>query len=272
MTEKIKEEKIDNTEIIEDKNKSKTKVLTIFNQKGGVGKTTSVINIAAALGRSKKKVLIVDIDPQANATSGIGLDKNGDMDIIYDLIIDGKEDLILKTPSKNVDIIPSNGELAGVEIELAREGNWQYRLKNHLDKLKEVYDYVLIDSPPSLGILSMMALIASDGILIPVQTEYYALEGVSQLMDSINLVRENFNNKLEIFGVIMCMYDGRNKLSKQVVDDVRKFFGDKVFSTMIPRNVRLAESPGYGMDIFRYEGISKGAFAYRRLAKEILKR
>lgn len=247
------------------------KIITIFNQKGGVGKTTTTVNIAAALGLLDKNVLVVDMDPQGNATSGLGVDKNREK-IVYDLLRNDVsiQDVIEKTQAENVYVIPSNGDLAGVEIEMAREGNWQSSLKDKLDTLKEEYDYILIDSPPSLGILSILGLVASDSILIPVQCEYYALEGVGQLIETIGIVKDNFNPNLEIEGVVMSMFDGRTNLSIQVVEEIKDFFGDKVYMSMIPRNVRLAEAPSYGMDIFNYDSKSKGAEAYMDLAKEIL--
>lgn len=245
-----------------------TKVLTVFNQKGGVGKTTTVVNLSCALAKKNKKVLVVDMDPQGNSTSGLGLFEFDNM--IYDFVIEKKLNSIYRTKYENLDIIPSNGEFAGVEIELAIKGDWQFNLKEVLDQVKEAYDFILIDSPPSLGILSMMALVASDGIIIPVQCEYYALEGVSQLMDTITIVRDNFNKNLNIDGVLMCMYDARTNLSLQVVDEVKKFFVNKVYKTVIPRNVRLAEAPSFGMSIFEYDKNSKGAIAYKKLAKEVI--
>lgn len=242
-------------------------VFTVFNQKGGVGKTTTVVNLSHALAKIGKKVLIVDMDPQGNSTSGLGF---YDFDLmIYDFLMENNGKALYKTNYENVHIIPANREFSGVEIELAKGGDWQFKLKNAFEPVINDYDYVLIDSPPSLGILSMMSLIASNYIIIPVQCEYYALEGVSQLMDTINLVKDNFNPNLEIGGVLMCMFDSRTNLSLQVVEEVKNFFKGKVYKTIIPRNVRLAEAPSFGMTILQYDPLSKGAKAYLNLAKEI---
>lgn len=244
------------------------KVISVFNQKGGVGKTTTVINLSAAIAKKKKKVLVVDIDPQANASSGLGF-INTNQKNIYDLLDSGEVEII-NTSVKGLDLIASSQDLAGIELGIAQKDNWQFILKDRLNDIKDDYDFVFIDSPPSLGVLSMISLVASDSIFIPVQSEYYALEGVGQLMNTITMVRENFNPHLQIDGVVMCMYDSRTNLSTQVKDEVKKYFEDKVYTTTIPRNIRLAEAPSYGLNIFDYDNLSKGAWAYKKLAKEFL--
>ena len=248
------------------------RVITIFNQKGGVGKTTTVINLAAALGKLNKKILIIDVDPQGNATSGIGVDKNDLKLSIYDGLINGIDlkKIRQKTSAENVDIIPSNVELAGAEIELIEMNNRELVLKKLIENIENNYDYILIDCPPSLGLLSINGLSASHSVLIPIQCEYYALEGVSQLVDTIMLVKRSLNPDLEIEGVVLSMFDGRTNLSIQVVDEVKKYFKGKVYTSIIPRNVRLAEAPSYGLSVIDYDPKSKGAEAYSELAEEFL--
>ncbi len=246
-----------------------TRKIAVFNQKGGVGKTTTVINLADALANKGHRVLILDLDPQGNATSGLNVDKDRDH-MIYDFLLGDEGDFIVPI-KENLDIIPSGATLAGIEIEFARRDGWQTVLKEDMAQLED-YDYIIMDCPPSLGVLSILALTAADGILIPVQCEYYALEGLSQLMESIQLVRGGFNPDLEIEGVILTMYDGRTNLSMQVVEEVKNYFKNAVFSTVIPRNIRLAEAPSYGMSILDYDKNSRGAKAYAALADEVEKR
>ncbi len=249
------------------------KAIAIFNQKGGVGKTTTNINLAACLSLMDKKVLILDIDPQGNTTSGMGISKKGLRNTMYEILVDDKLDprkAIIHTNIKNLDIIPASVQLAGAEIELVQLEGREKRLKKALNKIKDDYDYVFIDCPPSLGLLTINSLTAVDSVLIPIQCEFYALEGVSQLMSTIELVKKNLNPDLEIQGVILSMFDGRTNLSIQVVEEVKKYFREKVYSTVIPRNVRLAEAPSFGMPITEYDPRSKGAEAYRDFAEEFL--
>lgn len=249
------------------------KAIAIFNQKGGVGKTTTNINLAACLSLMDKKVLILDIDPQGNTTSGMGISKKGLRNTMYEILVDDKLDprkAIIHTNIKNLNIIPASVQLAGAEIELVQLEGREKRLKKALNKIKDDYDYVFIDCPPSLGLLTINSLTAVDSVLIPIQCEFYALEGVSQLMSTIELVKKNLNPDLEIQGVILSMFDGRTNLSIQVVEEVKKYFREKVYSTVIPRNVRLAEAPSFGMPITEYDPRSKGAEAYRDFAEEFL--
>ena len=248
------------------------KTVAIFNQKGGVGKTTTSINLSAGLGRLGKKILLIDLDPQGNSTSGLGLEKNLIENQLYDVFSEDIdiETAIYESSAENVSLLPSNSDLAGLEVELAREGNWEELLKNKLKEAKEKYDYIFIDCPPSLGILSVAGLIASDSVIIPIQCEYYALEGVSQLFKTIELVRASHNPNLEIEGVVLSMFDGRTNLSIQVVEEVKKYFKSKVYTSIIPRNVRLAEAPSHGLSIMDYDDRSKGSEAYRDLSEEFL--
>ncbi|NLW40099.1 MAG: AAA family ATPase [Tissierellia bacterium] len=248
------------------------RTISIFNQKGGVGKTTTVINLAAALGKLGKKILIVDADPQGNATSGLGIDKNSLELSLYDGLINGVDlkKIVRKTSAENVDIIPSNVELAGAEIELIEIENRELSLKKALTAIEDEYDIVFVDCPPSLGLLSLNGLSASHSVIVPIQCEYYALEGVSQLVDTISLVKKSLNPDLEIEGVVLSMFDGRTNLSIQVVEEVKEYFKGKVYTSIIPRNVRLAEAPSYGLSVIDYDPKSKGAEAYTELAEEFL--
>jgi len=251
--------------------KREMKVISVFNQKGGVGKTTTVVNLASALGFNRKKVLVIDIDPQGNSTSGLGVE---DTDItIYDVLTHEKDinDTIQKTKSKNVDIIPANSDLCGLEIELLSVDKKEYLLQSEIGKIPANYDFILIDCPPSLGVLSINALVSSQSVLIPIQCEYYALEGVSQLMNTVNLIRKGLNPDLEVEGVLLTMYDSRNNLSEDVKIETENYFKDKLFDTVIPRNIRLAEAPSFGESIIYYDKNSKGAIAYLSLAKELIK-
>ena len=251
------------------------KAIAIFNQKGGVGKTTTNINLGACLALLDKKVLILDIDPQGNTTSGIGIKKKSLDYTVYDLLIEDNFDTkkaILHTNIKGLDIIPASVDLAGAEIELVQIEGREQRLRKAIDKVRQKYDYIFIDCPPSLGLLTINSLTAVQSVLIPIQCEFYALEGVSQLVSTIEIVRKNLNKGLEIEGVILSMFDGRTNLSVQVVQEVKKYFGAKVYSTVIPRNIRLAEAPSYGMAITEYDPKSRGAEAYREFAEEFLER
>ncbi|MFV9484988.1 MULTISPECIES: ParA family protein [unclassified Christiangramia] len=250
------------------------KIIAIANQKGGVGKTTTSVNLAASLGVLEKKILLIDADPQANATSGLGIDveevENGTYQLLEHSV--KAEDAIQKTNSPNLDIIPAHIDLVAIEIELVDQENRESMLKRAITPLKELYDYILIDCAPSLGLLTLNALTASDSVIIPIQCEYFALEGLGKLLNTIKSVQKLHNNKLDIEGLLLTMYDSRLRLSNQVVDEVKKHFDEMVFETIIQRNVRLSEAPSYGESIINYDASSKGASNYLSLAHEIIKK
>lgn len=251
-----------------------TNVLSIVNQKGGVGKTTTTVNLSAYLANHGKKVLVIDLDPQGNATSGYGFDKSTLEASVYDLLVNDTPitEVIQTTDRENLDMCPTNMDLAGAEVELVSAMSRETILKRAIDSISSNYDYVLIDCPPSLGLLTINALAASSGVIVPIQGEYYALEGLTQLIDTINLVRKHLNPTIGIFGVIITMFDGRTQLARQVTEEVRKYFGEKVFSTVIPRNIRLAEAPSFGKTIAEYDPKSRGGRAYEELAEEVIAR
>ncbi len=248
------------------------KIVSIVNQKGGVGKTTTAVNMAACLAVKNQKVLLIDVDPQANAVSGVGIDKESIDLSIYDILTNDEkiEDVVIDTGIKNLKMIPSEGELSGARIELVNVLNRERILKKNIEEARERYDYVIIDCPPSLGILTINALVASDSIIIPIQCEYYALEGVAQLMHTFNLIKDNLNEDLEVEGVLLTMFDTRVNLAHQVEEDIRKFFKDKVYDTKIPRNVRVSEAPSFGLPVIFYDVKSKGAVSYMDFVEEVL--
>lgn len=249
------------------------KIIAIANQKGGVGKTTTAVSLAAALGDQGKKTLLLDADPQGNATSGVGVDKRSCALSAYEVMIGGEKakSAIITTEFANLDLLPANIELAAAEIELATMENREATLKNALAPIRGEYDYIIVDCPPSLGLLTINILNAADTVLIPIQCEYYALEGLSQLMNTVRRVKRQYNERLDIEGVLLTMYDGRLNLTQQVVEEVKKYFPRKVFKTVIPRTVRLSEAPGFGQPVLYYDRSSKGAAAYGELAAEVLK-
>jgi chromosome partitioning protein len=254
--------------------KASALVLAVVNQKGGVGKSTTAVNLAAGLGENGCQVLLVDLDPQGNATSGFGLNKNQRETCIYNALLGEVELAALIEPVEveHVFVVPATIQLAGAEIELVSAFSRESRLKSILEPVLADFEIVIIDCPPSLGLLTVNALTAAEGLIIPIQCEFYALEGLSKLLDSVRLVKTHLNPELEVFGVLMTMYDSRTRLAQQVVEEVRDFFGEKVFETLIPRTVRLSEAPSFGQPVTLYDPAGKGADAYQRLAKEVIAR
>lgn len=249
------------------------RIIAIANQKGGVGKTTTSINLSSCLANEGKKVLLVDIDPQGNATSGVGIIKQNLENTVYELFLNEctLSECLTQSVVDNLNVLPSNVNLSGAEIDLIGVDNREFILKNILDTVKDLYDYIIIDCPPSLNVLTVNAMVSADSVIVPIQCEYYALEGLSQLIHTINLIQERLNNNLEIDGIVFTMYDSRTNLSAEVVDNVKENIHINIYDTIIPRNVRLAEAPSYGLPIHMYDGKSAGAVAYSNLAKEIIK-
>jgi chromosome partitioning protein len=248
------------------------RVICIANQKGGVGKTTTAVNLSASIAVGERKVLLIDIDPQGNSTSGMGLSKEGLNGTIYHALLRGSglKEMIQKTPLAFLDVVTSNTDLIGAEIELIQEKDREKKLERLIREVEADYDYILIDCPPSLGLLTINSLIAAHSVIIPLQCEYYALEGLGQLLKTIRLIKQSLNPRLEIEGILLTMFDSRNNLSHQVADEVRKHFRDKVFRTIIPRNIRLSEAPSHGKPVLLYDIHSKGAESYLNLAREIM--
>lgn len=249
------------------------KIIAVVNQKGGVAKTTTAVNLAASFALFGKKVLLVDIDPQGNATSGLGIDKNAVEYSVYDVLVGGEDATgVIVSAGERIFVMPANIDLAGAEIELVSVMSRETVLRTSLEKLKEEFDYILIDCPPSLGLLTINGLVAAESLIIPIQCEYYALEGLSQLISTVTLIQKNLNPSLSVEGIVMTMYDSRTNLSGQVADEVRSRFKDKVFRTIIPRNIRISEAPSFGEAAVTYASDSKGAQSYLELAKEVMSR
>lgn len=250
-----------------------SRIIAITNQKGGVGKTTTAVNLAAALAASEMRVLVIDADPQGNTTSGLGIQKTEGIPTIYDVLVNGRDlrDAVRKTEMEGLEIVPADKNLIGVNVELVSAGDRESLLRHKLAAIAKDYQYILIDCPPALDLLTLNALMGADAVLIPIQCEFFALEGVSGLMDTIDRVRESFSHPLQIEGILLTMYDDRTNLTRQVAADLREFFGDEVFKTVVPRSIRLAEAPSHGKPILLYDPASKGSEAYIQLAKEILK-
>lgn len=249
------------------------KTVAIFNQKGGVGKTTTCVNMAAALGQKGKKTLLIDVDPQGNSTSGVGIDKSTVQFSTYDMLIGEKtaRSILIETDFKNLSILPANMNLAGAEIELAELEDRNRVMKKAIATLVVEYDYIIIDCPPSLGLLSINALVAADTLIVPLQCEYYALEGLSQLLSTVRTIKQHYNEHLELEGVLFTMYDSRLKLNQQVIEEVSKYFPNKPYKTTIPRSVKIAEAPSFGKPVIYYEKYSKPSFAYKKFVDEFLK-